>query len=52
MTRDYDSNDLINPIVTNVKNPEIDYDRDVIVEYNSGIVTGGNSDFIISVGNE
>lgn len=52
LTRDYDSEDLVKKFVSDVKNPSIDYDREILMEVDSGVVEAGNSVFEISLGKE
>ncbi|KRX01474.1 Insulin-like growth factor binding protein, N-terminal [Pseudocohnilembus persalinus] len=52
LTRDYDSEDIVKKFVKDVKNPSIDYDREILMEVDSGVVEAGNSVFEISLGKE
>ncbi|KRX08040.1 hypothetical protein PPERSA_06218 [Pseudocohnilembus persalinus] len=52
LTRDYDSEDLIQQYVPDVKNPTIDYDREVLMAQETGVVEGGSAVFDIFLGKE
>ncbi|KRX04368.1 hypothetical protein PPERSA_05629 [Pseudocohnilembus persalinus] len=52
LQREYDSNDLIETYFENVNIPDIDFDREVLVDTQSGIVEQGESQFIFNYGKQ
>ncbi|KRX08041.1 hypothetical protein PPERSA_06219 [Pseudocohnilembus persalinus] len=52
LTRDYDSEDIIQEYVHDVKSPQFEYDRQVLLSQESGVVEAGSAAFDISLGKE